>query len=209
VSYHSYADLGGEELRGGIVQEAEGDHFHAPGEPRVMALVVAMGPTGLSNIDQNRAARETLATYRLLTYYDIWLTALEKLVVQHGVASAAAAMPAIVMHAVDVAKLIALGSPCSRAATRPAGFSVGQRVRTIRAAAEHHTRLPAYARGKLGMIERVHGVHVFPDTNAHGLGESPQWLYNVSFDSKDLWDDSAQTQSRVSIDAFEPYLEPA
>ena len=60
MTYRTYADLGGQDVRGAIVQEPEGELFHAPWEPRVMALVVAMGPTGLSNIDMNRAARETL-----------------------------------------------------------------------------------------------------------------------------------------------------
>ena len=50
-----------------------------------MALVVAMGPTGMSNIDMNRAARETLPNYRDLSYYEIWLAALEKLALQKGV----------------------------------------------------------------------------------------------------------------------------
>ena len=61
-----------------------------------------------------------------------------------------------------------------------------------------------------GVIEKVHGTHVFPDTNAQGLGESPQWLYTVAFEAKELWGDAASdTRSAVSVDAFEPYLEPA
>ena len=59
-------------------------------------------------------------------------------------------------------------------------------------------------------MERVHGAHVFPDTNAHGLGESPQWLYTVAFDEKELWgEQTLKQQSTISVDAFEPYLEPA
>ena len=49
-----------------------------------------------------------------------------------------------------------------------------------------HTRLPRYARGKEGTIERVHGTHVFPDTNAHQEGEHPQWLYTVRFSGTEL-----------------------
>jgi len=209
VSYHSNADLGGQDVRERIIQEAPGDHFHAAGEARVMALVVAMGPTGLSNIDLNRATRETLPNYRDLTYYEIWLKALETLVAQR-LSSATPATPRSVMHAAGVSQMIARGSPVSRPAIQPARFKVGQQVRTISLKPQHHTRLPAYARGKLGVIERLHGVHVFPDTNAHGLGESPQWLYNVAFEARELWGESARApQSNVSIDAFEPYLEAA
>ena len=85
MTYRSHADLGGEDLPGAIVQEPEGEYFHAPWEPRVMALVVAMGPTGMSNIDMNRSVRETLPNYRDLSYYEIWLAALEKLALQKGV----------------------------------------------------------------------------------------------------------------------------
>jgi nitrile hydratase len=61
--------------------------------------------------------------------------------------------------------------------------------------------------GRVGTIERVHGAHVLPDTNAHGLGERPEWLYNVVFESTDLWPEAAPGQ-RVSVDAWQSYLEP-
>jgi nitrile hydratase beta subunit len=210
MSYHSNADLGGQDVRDAILMEPEGELFHAPWEPRVMALVVAMGPTGLSNIDMNRAARETLPNYRDLTYYEVWLAALEKLLLQKGVLSDAPPPPKQVLRAELVAAAISKGSPFSRTPTCPARFSPGARVRTIAAQADHHTRLPAYARGKVGIVERVHGVHVFPDNNAQGLGESPQWLYTVAFDEKELWGEQTfKQQSAISVDAFEPYLDPA
>ena len=55
---------------------------------------------------------------------------------------------------------------------------------------------------------RDHGAFVFPDTNAHGGGEDPQWLYTVRFDARELWGPQADPTVRVSTDAFEPYLEP-
>ncbi len=175
-----------------------------------MALVVAMGPTGLSNIDMNRAARETLPNYRDLSYYEIWLAALEKLLLQKGVLSDASPAPKQVLRAELVATAISKGTSFSRTPTRPARYALGQRVRTIAAQPAHHTRLPAYARGKAGVIERVHGAHVFPDTNARGLGETPQWLYTVAFDEKELWGAQGLSQrSTISVDAFEPYLEPS
>jgi nitrile hydratase len=72
-----------------------------------------------------------------------------------------------------------------------------------------HTRLPRYVRGRVGTVQLVHGCHVFPDAHAHGLGEDPQWLYTVSFDARELWGPDADPTSSVSVDAFEPYLEPA
>lgn len=210
MSYQSNADLGGQDVRDAIVMEPEGDLFHAPWEPRVMALVVAMGPTGLSNIDMNRAARETIPNYRDLSYYEVWLTALEKLVLQQGVLGRAPPPPKQVLRAELVAAAISKGSAASRTPAGPPRYALGQRVRTIAVQPPHHTRLPAYARGKAGIVERVHGAHVFPDTNARGLGENPQWLYTVAFDEKELWGEQDPKQrSTISVDAFEPYLEPA
>jgi len=210
VTYRSHADLGGLDVPGAIIQEPEGEYFHSPWEPRVMAMVVAMGPTGMSNIDMNRAVRETLPNYRDLSYYEIWLAALEKLALQKGVLSDTPPPPKQVLRAESAVATIKKGFSASRPATKPARFSIGDRVRTVGVQLEHHTRLPAYARGKLGAIEHVHGAHVFPDTNSRGLGESPQWLYTVMFDARELWGVRAPApHSVISIDAFEPYLEPA
>ena len=210
MTYRSYADLGGVDVPGAIVQEPEGEHFHAPWEPRVMAMVVAMGPTGMSNIDLNRSVRETLPNYRDLSYYEIWLAALEKLALQKGLLGRSPPPPKQVLHAESALAVIKKGFPALRSATAPARFSIGDRVRTAAVAPPHHTRLPGYARGKVGVIERVHGAHVFPDTNAQELGESPQWLYTVAFDAQELWGEDGRAQrSRISVDAFEPYLEPA
>jgi nitrile hydratase subunit beta len=158
----------------------------------------------------NRAARETLPNYRDLSYYEIWLAALQKLAQEKGVLGDAPPAPQLVVHAHLVAAVLREGSPCSRSPAGPARYALGDRVRTIAAKPDHHTRLPAYARGKMGIVERIHGAHVFPDSNAHGLGECPQWLYTVAFEEKELW--GAQTprqHSTISVDAFEPYLEPA
>ena len=72
-----------------------------------------------------------------------------------------------------------------------------------------HTRLPRYVRGHVGTIERVHGCHVFPDANAAGAGENPQWLYAVRFDGRELWGAESDPKLKVSVDAWEPYLDPA
>jgi nitrile hydratase len=58
------------------------------------------------------------------------------------------------------------------------------------------------------VIHRLHGVHVFPDTNAHGLGEQPQPLYSVRFDAGVLWGESAEPNQRVYLDLWESYLRP-
>ena len=49
----------------------------------------------------------------------------------------------------------------------------------------------------------------FPDSAAAGKGEDPQWLYTVRFDAQELWGADAEPKLKVSIEAFEPYLEHA
>jgi hypothetical protein len=62
--------------------------FHAAWESRVLGLSVAMGATGCWNLDMFRAARETLPDYLDLSYYEIWLGGIEKLVVAKGLVTA-------------------------------------------------------------------------------------------------------------------------
>ncbi len=219
VPYSTHADLGGQPGHGPVVPEDEGVLFHEPWEPAALAIVLAMGATGSWNIDMSRSARETLPDYARLSYYRIWLAALEKLMAERGqvlpdeIASGRMLHAPVpvgrVLKADQVAAALAKGSPTWRPDGPPPRFAVGDRVRTCQHPVPHHTRLPGYARGKVGTIERVHGHHVFADTHAHGLGEQPQPLYTVAFEAVELWGAQAAPGLRVSVDAWQPYLEPA
>ena len=66
-----------------------------------------------------------------------------------------------------------------------------------------------YVRGHVGVVERNHGTHVYPDSVSVDGTENPQWLYTVVFKSQELWGDDADPTITISIDAFEPYLDPA
>jgi nitrile hydratase len=88
-------------------------------------------------------------------------------------------------------------------------FTVGEAVVTLNIHPTGHTRLPRYARGKQGVIHRIHGPHVFADTNADGRGQHPQVVYNVRFDGQELWGASAESGTTVSLDLWESYLAPA
>ena len=106
-------------------------------------------------------------------------------------------------------RLLYRGRPTERPASDPARFRIGDRIRAKNIHPTTHTRLPRYVRGRAGIIESLHGCHVFPDTNALGQGENPQWLYTVRFNARDLWGPDADPNLSVSVDAWEPYLEPA
>lgn len=219
MSYFSHADLGGQPNAQRVQPEPEGELFHAGWEPRALAVTLAMGATGSWNIDTSRAARETLPDYASLSYYQIWIAALEKLLAERKLALPDELAAGRALHpttpvtrmlkAADVAAALAKGSPTERTIAAPARFQVGDRVRTRSDVAAHHTRLPGYAHGKLGVVDSVQGAHVFADSHAQGLGEQPQWLYRVAFNGTELWGAEAAPGTSVALDAWESYLEPA
>ena len=170
-------DMGGAHGFGPVVAEPDEPAFHAEWERRVFALTIALGASGEWNIDASRFAREDRppAEYLDKSYYELWLAGLERLLAERGVLERP---PARVLAAEDVA---------GDARPRRAGLAPRTTPGAVRASAtacarcnvhpHGHTRLPRYARGRVGTVERVHGCHVFPDRNAHFEGEDPQWLY--------------------------------
>ena len=104
---------------------------------------------------------------------------------------------------------MARGGPTDRPLPKPPRYVVGDVVRARNINPTGHTRLPRYARGHVGVISHDHGGHVFPDTNAHGLGEQPQPLYQVRFEAAELWGPDADGRGAVYLDLWETYLDPA
>lgn len=214
-------DMGGVAGFGPVRPEPNEPVFHAEWERRAFAVTLAMAKPGGWNIDMSRFAREDRppADYLSRSYYQIWLVGLERLMLERDLlrpgeieAGKVLQQPAPIsgpLAAADVDAMLRRGGPTERKTATPARFKIGDRVRMKDIHPATHTRLPQYVRGHVGVIELLHGCHVFPDTNAMGQGEQPHWLYTVTFDGKDLWPDVADQRSRVSVDAWEPYLEPA
>lgn len=214
-------DLGGQMGFGPIGIEDNEPNFHSPWEERAFALTLAMGATGTWSIDTSRFARESLhpVDYLSSSYYEIWTKGLETLLLQAGLVSEGelaggqALEPAKpvkrVLAAGDVAGVLAKGAPVDRPVAAPARFAVGDAVLAKRMSPAGHTRIPRYVRGCPGVIETVHGVHVFPDTNASGEGENPGWLYGVVFRGADVWGADCDPGLSVHVDLWEPYLDRA
>ena len=104
------------------------------------------------------------------------------------------------------------GGPTKRESTKEKKFNLGDTVyvRTNNSntrVEKGHTRLPDYVKGMAGKVIAYHGSHVFPDANAHFLGESPEALYSVEFKSQDLWDKCEHVEDTVVVDLWESYLE--
>jgi nitrile hydratase beta subunit len=213
-------DMGGMDGFGKVEAEANEPVFHAPWEGRVLAMQRAMGYAGAWQIDMSRFAQERLPpmTYLSVSYYQRWELAMEKNLVERGYAGAdelqaghalRPGQPVKRKLTADVVNAGMTRGSFFRQSQTPAKFKPGDRVRTKNIHPATHTRLPRYARGHVGVVELVHGCHAFPDAVAIDKGDDPQWLYTVAFDGRELWGADSDPTLTVSIDAFEPYLEPA
>jgi nitrile hydratase len=213
-------DMGGMHGFGKVEPDANEPVFHAAWERRVIALQRSMGYTGEWNIDMSRAAQEDLPppVYLSVSYYKRWALAMELNLIRCGLVGADELAAGRALHppkkvkrkltAADISPVMARGR-FDRPAQAPARFRIGERVRARNIHPVTHTRLPRYVRGHAGVIERVQGCHVYPDSVVIGEGENPQWLYTVAFEGRDLWGPDSDPAVKVSVEAFEPYLEPA
>jgi len=213
-------DMGGMDGFGKVEPEPNEPVFHHDWEGRVMAMERAMAAAGALNMDIKRYYREILPPdiYLTCTYYQKWFHGLEDLLIDKGFISASdvaaghSESPAKPLEhgkftLNDVERVMARGK-FGREPSAPALFKPGDKVRARNMHPATHTRLPRYARGHVGVVERNLGCNVFPDTSAMEAGENPQWLYTVVFDGVELWGADSDPTVKVSIDAFEPYLEP-
>jgi nitrile hydratase subunit beta len=213
-------DMGGMDGFGKVEPEPNEPVFHAAWEARVMAMNRAMGAAGVWNIDMSRSSREVLPpdVYLASSYYRKWFLGMEQMLLERGlvdadeVAGGHALRPGKSLErtltADHIAPVMTRGS-FARPTSTAARFKPSDRVRAKNIHPLTHTRLPRYVRGRVGVVDRVHGSHVFPDASATGRGDDPQWLYTVAFAARDLWGDDADPTVQISIEAFEPYLEPA
>lgn len=111
------------------------------------------------------------------------------------------------LEADRVPEVLRKGSSARIDAPIPARFQPGERVRTRNIHPVGHTRLPRYARGKLGVIDRDHGVFIFPDAHAHGGGAKPQHCYSVRFTAQEIWGPQGDERGSIYIDLWDDHLD--
>lgn len=216
-------DLGGVEGFGPVEPEENEPAFHERWEARVFAINRALGSTGArSNIDQFRHSIERIDPVAYLThsYYGRWLGGVETMLVEAGVVTQDEINARVQSSGGELGLIAARPSPNPGTIPRPElegarralgtkpRFATGERVVTRNHSVPGHTRLPRYARGKVGTVVLYHDGWVYPDTNAHGDGENPQHLYTVAFDGEVLWGEGCEPGVSVRVDLFEPYLVP-
>jgi len=213
-------DLGGMHGMGPVEIEKDEPVFHAEWEARTYALTIACGSHRKWNIDMSRHSRERMppADYLAATYYERWLFGLRTLLVEQGLVTAreletgragGQADPAGVLRANQVENFLA-----NRIRTRvdveaAPRFRAGQGVIARNIHPSGHTRLPRYARGRRGVIDRDYGVFIFPDTNAMTRDKKPQHLYGVRFSARELWGPAASARDSVYVNLWDDHLDPA
>jgi nitrile hydratase len=213
-------DMGGMHGMGPIVIEPDEPVFHADWEKRVFATRLACAYHRRWNSDINRYAVERMppADYLASSYYEHVLFGLETVLVEQGVvtaeelASGRAAGQAVVKSMLDIAGLDTLLQQRIRARREEKvapKFKTGDAVVARNTHPAGHTRLPRYARGRHGVIDRDFGVYVFPDTNAMSRDPKPQHLYSVRFSARELWGDSAAARDSVYVNLWDDHLDPA
>ena len=195
--------------------------FKEDWEKDVFAITLALGFSGLWNLDRSRYARESLepTDYLQFTYFEKWLAGLINLLGENGIIKDGKESgdnfkksSFRVLEAKNVKKLLHMGGPTKRDSTTEKKFNLGENV-SVRSSNSNtkvekgHTRLPDYVKGRSGKVIAYHGSHVLPDANAHFLGESPEALYSVEFKSQDLWDKCEHVKDTVVVDLWESYLE--
>jgi nitrile hydratase len=214
-------DMGGLQDMGPIHAEADEPVFHAPWEGRVYGIDRSLRFFGKWNIDAWRHRIERLGPvdYLRMTYYERWLRVNERLAVEHGLITEAElesgrpdpaapkATPAL--SAAVAGGLFGRGIASPNEPGAPPRFAVGQHVRALNLNPTGHTRLPRYARGKVGVVAIDHGVYVFPDTSAQAEGDSRQHVYSVRFSAQELWGADAAPRDTVHLDLWDDYLEHA
>lgn len=215
-------DMGGMHGMGPIRPEVNEPVFHERWEARVYVLTRALNAWRKWNIDTGRWYIERIRPdeYLRMSYYERWLTRMTELLVKTGMITRgeietgspepgspklSPALPADRVPEVALNRNIA---PSHDPSIRPR-FKTGQRVRARNIHPTGHTRLPRYARGKIGKIDRDHGVYNFPDTNAEDRGTKRQHVYSVRFSARELWGEQASHRDSVYLDLWDDYLEKA
>ena len=214
-------DMGGQQDMGPVVFEKDEPVFHASWEARIYALNRAMRAWRKWSLNTDRHALELLSPvdYLRMSYYERWVYRLEAQVVQYRLVSreeiesgqpapgSTKASPPLTLATSD--RWLDRGIASSDDPRVRPSFKVSQRVRARNINPTGHTRLPRYARGKIGVIVRDHGVYLFPDSNAHFQGEKRQHVYSVRFAARELWGENASPRDSVHLDLWDDYLERA
>lgn len=197
-------DLGGRQGFGPVVRQGHTEPFHNEAEIRIAAMWVRLVRHGVYNMDEYRHAIERMEPrhYMTASYYERTFTAVASLCVERGVFSAG-----------ELSAAAGFEVPLSRpgregrvADAQLPEIQVGDRVRVKDNFVPGHIRMPAYIRGKEGVVVGVSPAYPYPDAHGHGLQSAWQRSFDVRFSSRHLWPDGAE-DAEVQVGVFHSYLQ--
>jgi nitrile hydratase subunit beta len=196
-------DLGGKQGFGPVRHSPKAQVFHADWEKRVNAMYSLAVKHGVFNMDEYRHAIERMEPRHYLAagYYERTLTSLATLCVEKGLVT----REELESRAKGTFPLASPSAPGRSNRAERETFEAGDRV-TVRADyVPGHNRMPAYIRGKSGVVVSESPVYPFPDAHAHGVQASDEPTYDVRFSTAELWPSSADA-AFVHVGVFQSYL---
>jgi len=199
-------DLGGRQGFGPVRHSPRAPVFHEEWEKRANALLALAVKSGFLNMDEYRHAIERMEPRHYLAagYYERSLTGLLTLLVEKGVVS----REELERHAGAAIPLSRPSAPGRPNAPSRVRFARGDRVRVKEEFVPGHVRMPAYIRGKAGVVVAESPAYPFPDAHAHGVPSDDEPTYDVAFRAEDLWPRGADP-ALVHVGVFQSYLELA
>lgn len=211
-------DLGGRHGFGKIDVNEPEVVFHEPYEGRVRAMVNAMTRASDWNLDWFRHCRELIAPEDYLSrpYFDQWAQTYCAMMINSGWANVEECATGKAINPVSdlpppitaeqargfILKEVRFDAEVSE---QPI-FKVSDKVRTVSNVTNGHTRLPLYARNRIGYVVAHHGAHIFPDDMAVNKKRHVH-LYTIEFNASELWPEVTESIDTVSLDLWEEYLE--
>jgi len=196
-------DLGGRQGFGPVRYSPNAAVFHAPWEQRVNALYGLAVKLGIFNMDEYRHAIERMEPRHYLAagYYERTMTSLATLCVEKGVLTLAE-LEQLAQGGFPLALPGAAGRSNHVLRER---FVPGDQVTVRTDLVAGHVRMPAYIRGKHGVVVSESPAYPFPDAHAHGVVAADEPTYDVRVEALDLWPDAAEPAG-VYVAVFQSYL---
>lgn len=198
-------DMGGRQGFGPVRFAQGAPVFHDSWEARANALYAICARKGLINMDEYRHAIERMEPRHYLSagYYERSLTGLATLLVEKGFTTHDE-LQALAGGEFPLA--LPIGPGRANRSDR-SSFKPGDLVRVRAEYVSGHVRMPAYIRGKTGIVHAVSPPFPFPDAHAHGIHAEDEPTYDVRFRAEDLWPEASES-SAIYVAVFESYLEP-
>lgn len=199
-----FHDIGGTQGFGAVTKDAA--PFHDEWEIKISALMGRLLARKLFTMDEYRHAIERMEPrhYACASYFERSFVAIASLCVEKGVVSRDA-----LEAACGPGLRLSLPSGPGRSPTAELPkLRIGDSVYVQEECVPGHVRVPAYVRGKKGVIVGESPAYAFPDAHAHGLDAPKQRTFDVRFDAGALWPGGAE-KAQVHVGLFHGYLRKA